>query len=163
MGHVYLIGFMGCGKSTVGPVLAKKLDLPFTDLDAYIEAKEGSTIQRIFDLEGESYFRNLEKNALSKLSTEPPQVIALGGGAFIDEENSNLMRRTGKTVWLRISLALAKSRCLSDSERPLARNRDRFAALYRSRQSHYAKATIHVDIEGKTPVEICDEIVSHLK
>ncbi len=80
MSHVFLIGFMGAGKSTVGPRLATRLDLPFIDLDDRIEAEQGKSIADIFDADGESHFRALEREALEALAAEPDSVVACGGG-----------------------------------------------------------------------------------
>src|ERR1039458_2871385 len=98
---IYLLGFMGSGKSTVGKLLATKLGWPFIDLDTVIEAGQGLSIRAIFENSGEVFFRQLERAALTETSKSEPAVIALGGGTFAQPPNVDLIRETGGiTVWL---------------------------------------------------------------
>jgi shikimate kinase len=153
---------MGSGKSTVGPLLALRLNRPFHDLDELIEKEQQMTISEIFALRGEPYFRKVETLLLQQLSALPASVIALGGGSFASEANRELIHENGVSVWLRIPLALAEQRCRHIQTRPLARAPEKFQALFRLRQTHYSQARICVDVEGKEPEEIADEILRRL-
>lgn len=160
--HIYLVGFMGSGKSTVGPVLAVRLDRPFHDLDDLIELEQGISIGEIFALKGEPYFRALESRLLARTTQFPPCVIALGGGTFSSEFNRQIVARNGISVWLRIPLALAQERCRGLSTRPLAKNPEQFEALFRLRESHYRLAQASVEVESKSPTRIADEILARI-
>src|ERR1051326_6210130 len=93
--RLYLVGFMGAGKTTVGRRLAKKLGWKFLDLDEEIEHREGRTVANIFKEDGERHFRSLEHSCLKELASVPKAVIAMGGGAFVDPENRELAESTG--------------------------------------------------------------------
>jgi len=161
--HIYLAGFMGSGKSTVGPLLASRLNRPFHDLDQLIEKEQQMSISEIFALRGEPYFRKVESHLLRQISELAPSIIALGGGSFASEANRQLIDETGISVWLRIPLALAEKRCRRIRSRPLARDPEKFQSLFRLRQTHYSVARICVDVEGRTPAEIADEIMKRLE
>ena len=112
---IYLIGFMGCGKSTLGKPLARKMLLSFVDMDNYIEEKEGLTISEIFAQKGESYFRNIEKLTLHELSQRHNIVISTGGGVAAAEGNIEYMNSKGITIYLKMNSATLLSR-LKDSK-----------------------------------------------
>ncbi|MGA2434402.1 MAG: shikimate kinase, partial [Bryobacteraceae bacterium] len=101
---IYLAGFMGSGKTMVGKLLADRLGWNFIDLDAVIEAEQGTSIASIFETRGEEHFRQLETEAIRKrmrtVRTGVPMVVALGGGAFLRPENFEMLRENGVTVWL---------------------------------------------------------------
>src|SRR6516165_10528971 len=101
---IFLVGFMGSGKSTVGRALAEELGWGFSDLDEEIESAEGVTIAEIFDQRGEEEFRRVESEALAhcvkSIKSGRPQVVSLGGGAFLDEHNFNLVSHNGVSIWL---------------------------------------------------------------
>src|ERR1041384_1213392 len=101
---IYLVGFMGCGKSTVGSALADELGWSFIDLDEEIERREGASIAEIFDQRGEAEFRHIESAALRdrvrNVQSGRPQVVSLGGGAFLPEENFEMVSNNGVTIWL---------------------------------------------------------------
>ena len=162
-GHLYLVGFMGSGKSTVGPILAEQLGREFLDLDQLIEAAEKTDIPRIFDLRGEEYFRKLEARILASVRDREPSVIALGGGAFSRAENRDLVFGTGTAVTLRIPLELAWERSTQADNRPLARDRRQFEALYRNRQPDYDLADLKVGVSGRSPERICRLIRDRLE
>ena len=123
MKPVFLIGYMGCGKTTLGEPLAKKLEWRFVDLDLYIEAKEGKTAKEIFMTCGEAHFRELEREALQEVATAGDNtIVACGGGTPLQEGNMELMNRLGITVWLRTSVERITSRLVlpeQRSKRPL--------------------------------------------
>ena len=162
-GHLYLVGFMGSGKSTVGPVLAGELGRSFVDLDHLIEDAAKMDIPRIFDLRGEAHFRELETRMLAEVRDWEPAVVALGGGAFSQAPNRDLIFRTGIAVTLRIPLELAWRRSTQVDDRPLARDRQQFEALYRKRQPDYDLADLRVGVEGRSPEQICRLIRDRLE
>lgn len=118
--NIVLIGFMGSGKSSVGIKLAKALDYQFIDTDAYIEEKSGSSIAKIFQDQGESYFRDLESSCLLDLGrTRDRCVISTGGGMPLREENAKLLAKLGHVVFLKASEKVIYERLKEDESRPL--------------------------------------------
>ena len=119
---IYLVGFMGCGKSTVGRALADELGWSFFDLDEEIERRESTTIAEIFDGRGEEQFREIETAVLRErvhfVQSGRPQVIALGGGAFLREDNFELVSNNGVTVWLDCLFSMIERRVSSATHRP---------------------------------------------
>ena len=99
--NLYLIGYRGSGKTTVAELVAREVNLPWIDADAALEARAGKTIRQIFDESGEPAFRDLESAELNILASGPDQVVALGGGVVLREENRRRMKSSGKAVWLR--------------------------------------------------------------
>ena len=160
--HIYLVGFMGSGKSTIGQVLARELGRVCIDLDDLIEEREGMTIPEIFDRHGEPHFREIETRLLLEILDLPPAVVAVGGGAFVQEHNRNLILKKGFAVWLNIPVDLAWERSSQVDNRPLARNRKSFDSLFFEREGLYRMSHLTVDIEGKSPEAICEEIVEKL-
>lgn len=154
---------MGSGKSTVGPILAQRLKRCFIDLDHLIERSEKSNIPEIFDSYGEVYFRKLESRTLKAILNQLPSVVALGGGAFAQKLNQDIVFKSGITVNLKISLDLAWQRSSQMDNRPLARNRQLFENLFLQRQNDYKLADLCIEIEDKSPQQICHEIQSTLK
>lgn len=148
---IYLVGFMGCGKTTVGRALAEELGWSFIDLDEEIERRAGSPIAAIFDVHGEPEFRRLETAALHdrvrNVQSGRPQVISLGGGAFLVEANFDLVANNGVTVWLDCPLARIEQRIAGHTHRPLARDRDRMRSLFETRRHGYARADYRIVIE----------------
>jgi shikimate kinase len=146
---IYLVGFMGCGKSTVGRALADELGWSFFDLDDEIESGAGSTISEIFDAQGEPMFRAMEAAALAKrvkaVQAGRPQVIALGGGALMDDKNFELVLNHGVVIWLDAPFDLIEKRVAAESHRPLARNPSRLRALFEERSPRYALAHYRVE------------------
>jgi shikimate kinase len=146
---IYLVGFMGCGKSTVGRALADELGWSFFDLDDEIESGAGSTISEIFDTQGEPIFRALEASALAQrvkaVQSGRPQVIALGGGALMDDKNFELITNHGVVVWLDAPFDVIERRVAAESHRPLARNPERLRELFEIRCPRYALAHYRVE------------------
>jgi shikimate kinase len=152
---IYLVGFMGSGKTTVGRLLAERIGWDFCDLDADIELEERASIPEIFEAHGEAYFRQLETEAIRKrirmVRSGRPMVVALGGGAFVREENYDLLEDHGVTVWLDCPLEMARRRVENCGNRPLARDPQKFAELYEARRSGYSRADYQVRVECDDP------------
>jgi shikimate kinase len=161
--RIYLIGFMGSGKTTVGRQLARKLGWKFIDLDKEIEQGEKRQVAEIFREKGEAHFRFLEKRYLKEASYSNRAVIALGGGTYIDAQNRALADMTGLTVWLKVSFARVGDRVKMDGTRPKFDNRDEAERLYQDREPHYALARVHVSTDEGTPESVADEIVGVIK
>ncbi|HEV2500652.1 MAG TPA: shikimate kinase [Terriglobia bacterium] len=158
--QIYLLGFMGCGKSTVGQLLAREAGWPFIDLDATIEAGQGTTIREIFEKDGEPFFRRIEHAALTEASKTEPAVIALGGGTWVQEANVEFIRRTGgATVWLDCGLNELRRRCEGITNRPLFRSPSSFAELYSQRVPYYQLADFRVSTDGSAPEEVAGRIL----
>ena len=124
--RIYLIGYMGCGKSTLGRKLSKHLNLQFVDMDHYIEERNYKTIPQIFAEEGETEFRKKERKALEELAEFTDIVIATGGGAPCFFDNINFMNKSGKTIYLNIDPKILAYRLLkSKTERPLIKGKSK--------------------------------------
>ncbi len=160
--NIYLVGFMGTGKSSVGLRLAERLGWAFCDLDSEIERVTGETVSNIFRNRGETRFRRLESDELRRVSASPGTVVALGGGAFCSEENRRVTAETGTSVWLDAPLDLIMARCAGDSSRPLFGDREAMSALLESRRPVYELADLRIEIEGMTVEEIADRILALL-
>jgi len=157
---IYLLGFMGSGKSTVGKLLADKLRWPFIDLDTVIEAGQGLTIRAIFENSGEPFFRQIEHAALAESSKTDPAVIALGGGTFAQPANVDFIRETGgTTIWLDCPPEILRKRCEGIENRPLFRDAESFGKLLMERVPYYRLADIHISTENQEPNEVVEEIL----
>jgi shikimate kinase len=152
---IYLVGFMGSGKTTIGRLLADHLGWQFADLDEEIVAQQQTTIADLFDRLGEPEFRRIESAALSRhvrtIQCGRPTVVALGGGTFVEPENFELLENHGVTIWLDCPLETVRQRVEEASNRPLARDRQRFDKLFHGRQAAYAKADYRIAIECDDP------------
>jgi shikimate kinase/3-dehydroquinate synthase len=149
MTHVFLIGFMASGKSTIGAELSEELGLPFVDLDEVIEAKTQSSIAKIFEDQGEAHFRRLETEALQDIIESAPAVVATGGGAPTHDDNLSKMRRAGMVVALDAPLDDLRRRVGETVTRPLfARPGPEVAELYQSRLTWYRRAHAVVQTAG---------------
>ena len=165
---VFLTGFMGCGKTTVGQLLSQQLGWRFEDLDSRIQARAGSTIPQIFSNHGEARFRQIEREALLELIAEMasiPTVVALGGGTFVQPENRILIQRSAwPTIFLDADVQDLWQRCRSvEVERPLARDENQFGQLHEARRSFYMEATVRVDTRGKDAESVAAESAAWLK
>jgi shikimate kinase len=157
---IYLLGFMGAGKTTVGLLLAQQLGWRFIDLDATIEAGQGATVREIFERAGEAYFRRIERAALIEASNKEPAVVALGGGTFVQPANYEFIRATGGiTVWLDCSLEELWQRCEGKNNRPLFRDPLSFAQLLEQRLPYYRLADYRISTEGREPQEVARQIL----
>lgn len=156
---VYLVGFMGAGKSTVARALARRLDWKVEDIDERIERRERRDIPTIFRSEGEPYFRALERDEILALLGERGVVVATGGGTAIDPANRELMLRDGAVIWLDAPFSTLLDRVPSDGRRPLAADRIDMERLYNQRLPAYRQAHLRVDA-GRGPVEHLVEQIS---
>ncbi|HEY1240921.1 MAG TPA: shikimate kinase [Bryobacteraceae bacterium] len=162
---IYVVGFMGSGKSTIGRQLAHRLGWSFFDTDDEIEAAEKMSIAEIFEKRGEPEFRRIETEIVRQhvhwIEHGRPAVLALGGGVFVQPENRRLLEDRGLTVWLDCPFEVVERRVAQASHRPLARDPERFASLYESRRPCYALADIHIVIRSDNSAEAVDDILSH--
>ncbi len=138
--NIYLVGFMGAGKSAVGGRIAGRLGLPFIDLDARIERRAGRAIADIFANEGEAFFRDLETRETRAIAA--PAVIALGGGAFITPALREMSRERGVSVFLEWPFEVLLARAGGDVNRPLAREPEAMKRLYEARAPIYRTADL---------------------
>lgn len=150
--HVALLGLRGAGKSTVGPLLADRLEVPFVELDARIEAASGLSLGEIFQVHGESYYRAVERAELGRLLSGEPCVFAVGGGLVTDEDSYASLRRQARTVWLRAAPEEHWRRVIAQGDtRPMADNDQAFVDLRRilsTREPLYERAEVVVDTSG---------------
>jgi|HubBroStandDraft_5_1064220.scaffolds.fasta_scaffold134557_2 shikimate kinase len=160
---LYLVGFMGSGKTAVGRLLADELGWSFADIDADIESAQGITITEIFDTRGEEEFRRIEQEALRKRVREvefgKPTVMALGGGAFIDPSNRKLLEERGVTVWLDCPFPRICARMEGQTHRPLARDPEKFQRLFDDRRDLYRHAEHHIHADTDDAAAIVAEIL----
>lgn len=148
---IYLAGFMGCGKSTVGRLLAQKLGWSFVDLDEEIERAQGRKIAEIFETEGQERFREIEAEALRDqvcmVRGGRARVVALGGGAYAQQRNRDRLGEGGVVIFLDAPVETLWERVSGEDDRPLARDSNRFRALYAERRPLYAKAHYSIDAD----------------
>ena len=154
---IYLVGFMGAGKSTVARAMGRATGWRVEDIDERIEARERRTIATIFAQQGEAHFRQLERQALSELIADRHTIVATGGGTFAETDNRALMLADGAVAWLDLPLARVIDRVPPDGRRPLAADRAQLEQLYARRQLAYAQAHLRVDATRPVP-----EVVEHL-
>lgn len=162
---IVLIGLMGAGKTTVGRRLARRLGLSFTDADTEIERAAGKAIPEIFADHGEAYFRDGERKVIARLLGERQQVLATGGGAYMNAETRDVIARTAVSVWLRAELPLLMKRVRRRSNRPLLDTDDPekvMAGLIEQRHPVYAGADIAVDSRDVPHDMIVIDVVSAL-
>ncbi len=160
--RIYLVGFMGSGKTSVGGLLAKELGLRFVDLDHEIEKLRGLSIAEIFEQGGEAEFRRLEANALRETGTQRGVVIATGGGTLTRWENREFIHRTGVSVWLDAPLETMLDRCRGGERRPLLSTPERMAELLRERLAGYRSADMRADAAAGGPEAVARSIASQL-
>jgi shikimate kinase len=154
---LYLVGFMGAGKTTVARAIGKRTGWRVEDIDQRIEAREHRTVASIFSQQGEPYFRQLERLALGELLPLRHVVVATGGGTFVEPDNRALMLADGAVAWLDLPLAQVIERVPADGRRPLASDRTQMEQLFARRQLAYAQA--HVRVDAARPVA---EVVGRL-
>ena len=162
MKPIVLVGFMGCGKSETGAVLAERLGLPLLDLDKEIERIEGKSVGRIFSEEGEMHFRQREREVLHRLK-EGEMVMAIGGGAYTSDDNIALINSVATAVWLDCPIEICLERCArKPGIRPLFSDAEEMVRLFEHRKRYYKRAAQRIDCRDKTPEQIADEIIAAL-
>jgi len=154
---LYLVGFMGAGKTTVARALSRRIGWRTEDVDEAIERRERRTVASIFAQNGESYFRQVERQVLSELVPQRHLIVATGGGTFIEPENRGLMLADGGVIWLDVPLTKVMDRVPADGRRPLAADRAGMEQLFIRRQLAYAEA--HHRVDATRPVA---EVVEHV-
>ena len=169
---VFLVGFMGAGKTSVGRALGRRLNWIFEDLDDRIQQREGRTIAEIFRDSGEIEFRRAEHDALRQFVEElrggVAKIVALGGGAFVQPDNAALLKASGaKTVFLDAPVRALWNRCCrqaseTGTERPLLQSRGQFDELHRARRKIYRKASKRIDTGGRSVEAVATEVIQQL-
>lgn len=165
-GNLYLLGFMAAGKSTIGEMLAEKTGREFCDTDKVVEDQAGLSIAEIFQEYGEGRFRELESEAVQRVSRRTRVVVALGGGAVINHENWQAIRNSGTTFYLRWQLSTLLARLEKENKRPLVFGWDdetpaEMKRLFESRKALYERADYTIDCHDElTPALIVDRITT---
>jgi shikimate kinase len=159
---IYLVGFMGAGKSSVARALAKRLHWRAVDIDELIEQRERQPILSIFAKCGESYFRAAERAVLLDQLASRHVVVATGGGTFVDPQNRAAINSDGVSVWLDVPLERAIARVPADGRRPLAVNRAEFERLFLTRRGAYEQAHLRLDAGRGSVDELAEQIVDWL-
>lgn len=160
MKTLFLCGFMGSGKTTVGKRAAALLGVPFTDLDAYIEEQSGMKIADIFAAHGEAHFRALETEAL-RAHTNTGGVIATGGGALVSADNAAIARAGGAVVFLDPPFALCYKRIQGDASRPIAfsKSKEELQSLFEARRSSYLAHSDYILAAEGPPLTLANALV----
>jgi shikimate kinase len=167
---IYLTGFMGCGKSTIGPILANTLGYAFADVDRVIEERVGKTVKEIFQEHGEKFFRDIERQVVQELSLRDHQVVSLGGGSVVDPTTFAVVKNSGILVYLYSSPEQLLRRLRHKTDRPVLSNsegaqlgpdelRERVMQLFAAREPLYAQAQIIVHTDERRVGLTVDEIV----
>ncbi|MFA6357542.1 MAG: shikimate kinase [Candidatus Omnitrophota bacterium] len=164
--NIYLVGFMGTGKTSVGRLLASKKGWNFVDLDELIELKEQRRIVDIFAQDGEPYFRKIEKKFLKQVSTQERFVVACGGGVVLDKDNIKVMKKTGTLICLSAESKVILKRVLISSHRPLlnvAKPKERIELLLKLRQPYYLQADSIIDTSCLSIKQVVGKILKIAK
>ncbi|NOZ61580.1 MAG: shikimate kinase [Calditrichaeota bacterium] len=165
--NIYLIGFMGSGKSTVGPLLAKKMNRAFFDTDEWIINETGKTIPEIFAEDGEQFFREKEREAIQIVCKFKNMLVSVGGGAVVDSSNWLTLKKSGLMVYLQCDANEILNRVKNDLNRPLlsqAEDRlEKITSLLTQRAPIYEKADIIIDANNLTPELIAEKIYQKIK
>jgi shikimate kinase len=162
---VVLVGLMGAGKSTIGRRLAARLDLPFKDADAEIEAAAGMSVADIFATHGEAYFREGERRVIGRLLQEGSSVLATGGGAFMNPDTRAWIAQSGVSIWLKAEFEVLMRRVRKRSNRPLLKNPDpegSMRQLMAARQPVYALADLTVESKDIPHERVVDDTLQAL-
>jgi shikimate kinase len=173
--RIYLTGFMTSGKSTIGPILANVLGWEFKDLDRVIEDLENKSVVEIFESSGEEYFREIEYNLLLKLSSVKNLILSLGGGTIAFDKNLNILKKSGKIVYLKSSPEMIYQRIKNKIDRPIFRDLvlsenpqpkdfiERIDKYLTEREPFYLEADIHIDTDNTSIGITVDKLAKILK
>ncbi len=162
--NLYLVGFMGSGKTSVGRRLAELLGWTFLDLDEEIEKCEGKSIPEIFRQQGEGHFRSLEHRELVRACLGTRTVVALGGGTFCHAKNREIITRTGLSIWLDAPIGLLLARCgACPDSRPLFAGIDEMTTLLERRLPAYAQAEVRVPVDTLSIDELARRIIAEIR
>lgn len=156
---IYLVGFMGAGKSTVARALGRRLGWPVTDIDQLIEQREHQSVAHLFARKGEAYFRGVERAVLVSQLQARHVVVATGGGTFVDPQNRALINQDGLSIWLDVSLEGLIARVPADGRRPLAADRAEFERLFLVRRVAYEQAHVRLDATRQSIPGIVEHIL----
>lgn len=159
--NIFLCGFMGCGKTTIGKLISEKFKYKFIDLDEFISDETGLSVAEIFDKYSEEYFRNSETDALKKLSLTDNTVISLGGGAILNPVNADIIKNSGTVIFIDIDEKVAFKRLKNDTSRPLLNTPDKFdkiKELLKERRPIYRKYS-DITVNGDEKPEIIAEYI----
>lgn len=160
MGHVWLIGMMGSGKTTVGAILAERMGRALIDTDVTVMEETGRTIPELFD-ESEETFRSVEVRAIERAAASDPAVIATGGGAVLDEVNLTVMRMTGTVVLLDTTSDELERRLRGVGDRPLIAAPSDIDRILSARRHRYLEAGEHIVVTtGRDPVAVAEEVAA---
>jgi shikimate kinase len=161
--NIYLVGFMGAGKTSVGLRLAELLAWSFLDLDEEIERDQGESIRSIFKNRGEARFRQIERAALQKVSAGARTVVALGGGTFCSERNRRLISSTGISVWLDVPIETLYRRCAGEETRPLFTSRPEMEQLLDKRRPFYEQSSFRIEADDLSVDTLAHLILKRLE
>jgi thiamine-phosphate diphosphorylase len=161
-GRIYLVGFMGSGKTAVGRRLAERLEVPFVDLDAEIERTSGLTVRALFETSGEAAFRQRESVFLEATESLPRAVVATGGGCYVREGNRRAIARLGTAVYLDLPLSVLLGRLGGKTDRPLFAGPEQAAGLYAEREPFYRMGSVAVSLAGESVEEAADRVLGAL-
>jgi thiamine-phosphate pyrophosphorylase len=163
-GRIYLVGFMGSGKTAVGRRLSARLGIPFVDVDAEIERAAGLTVRALFEESGEPAFRQREAVFLAGTESLANAVVATGGGAYIPEMNRRMMRRLGRVVFLDVPFPVLSERLAGKTDRPLFQSVEQAARLFAQRDPFYRMGSLRVTLQGiETLDEVADRVLCALE
>lgn len=162
--HLVLVGFMAAGKSTIGRRLAERLGMPFVDTDAELEKAHGLSVGQIFSQRGEPEFRKAERELIFRLLAGEPQVLSVGGGAYVDDEVREALDRQATVIWLDPPFELILERLGRSGARPLASGRspEELRRLWDERRKVYAAAPIHIPTSDADPDSFVETILQQL-
>lgn len=166
MGNIYIVGFMGTGKTVVGKQVSRQLNRQFVDLDSLIEEKQNRKISQIFAEDGEAFFRNLEKQALGEISVQRNLVASCGGGIILDKENIQIMKQTGTIICLTSRSEVILARTQDYKHRPLLNvdnPKERIEELFKIRAPFYAQADYTIDTSDLTISYVVNKVLEYVR
>ncbi|MFW5998212.1 MAG: shikimate kinase [bacterium] len=163
---IALVGFMGTGKSTVGPILAEELNIHFIETDTLIEKEQNQSIKEIFNNKGEKYFRKIESKILKEVITKKNNfILSTGGGIVISTENRRLLKKNTRVILLEASPDVILDRVGENKERPLLKSKNplqKIKKLMKKRKDYYYDFKMRINTDNKTPELIVEEIKNYI-